>query len=129
VKKLQAVILCFIVAGLVACSKADEPLPIPMQHWLEMDVRIEPHPNPPVGGMSEVVVIVTGPRGRPVHDLIISLRGNMDMPWVQTIQDGYMGAYRRAVDIGDGDSAVLQVRLQRGDVQKVLLFPLRLAAG
>jgi hypothetical protein len=94
-----------------------------------MDVRIEPHPNPPVAGVSEIVVIVTGPHGRPIHDLIISLRGNDAMPWVQTIQDGYMGAYRRSVDIGSGDAAVLQVRLQRDDIQKILLFPLKLAAG
>ncbi len=94
-----------------------------------MDVRIETHPNPPVAGMSEVVVIVTGPHGRPIHDLIISLRSNDSMPWVQTIQDGYMGAYRRAVDIGNGDPAMLQVRLQRGDEQKILIFPIKLAAG
>jgi hypothetical protein len=94
-----------------------------------MDVRIEPHPNPPVAGVSEIVVVITGPHGRPIHDLIVYLRGSEAMPWVQTIQDGYMGAYRRAVDIGSGDSTVLQVRLQRGDEQKVLLFPLKLAAG
>jgi hypothetical protein len=129
VKKLLAVLFSFLVMGLVACSDGNEPPPIPMQHWQEMDVRIEPHPNPPVAGISEIVVIVTGPHGRPIHDLIISLRGNEAVPWVQTIQDGYMGAYRRAVDIGSGDTAVLQVRLQRGDEQKVLLFPLKLAAG
>ena len=51
------------------------------------------------------------------------------MPWVQAIQDGFIGVYRRAVDIGDGDIVVLQVRLQRGEEQKVLLFPLKLATG
>lgn len=115
--------------GLVACGDENEPSPIPLQHWQEMDVRIETHPNPPVAGVSEIVVIVTGPHGRPIHDLVISLRGKDSMPWVQTIQDGYMGAYRRAVDIGSGDTVVLQVRLQRGDVQQVLLFPLKLAEG
>jgi hypothetical protein len=129
VKKLLVVLLSFLVTGLVACSNENESPPIPLQHWQEMDVRIETHPNPPVAGVSEIVVIVTGPHGRPIHDLIISLRSNGAMPWVQTIQDGYMGAYRRAVDIGSGDTVVLQVRLQRGDVQKVLLFPLKLAAG
>lgn len=129
VKKLLTLILSLVVAGLVGCSDENGAPPIPSQHWQEMDVRIETHPNPPVAGISEIVVIVTGPRGRPIHDLIISLRGNEGVPWVQTIQDGYMGAYRRAVDIGNGDSAVLQVRLQRGDEQKVLLFPLKLATS
>lgn len=94
-----------------------------------MDVRIETHPNPPLAGMSEIVVIVTGPHGKPTHDLIISLRGNESMPWVQAIQDGFIGVYRRAVDIGEGETVVLQVRLQQGTEQKVLLFPLKLAAG
>jgi hypothetical protein len=129
VKNSLAISLIFFATGLVACSD-DTGLPqIPMQHWQEMDVRVEPHPNPPVAGVSEIVVIVTGPHGKPIHDLMIFLRGNDSMPWVQTIQDGYMGAYRRAVDIGSGETAILQVRLQRGDVQKVLLFPLKLAAG
>ena len=127
-KKLLIVFLIVFVTGLVACSDGNEPPPIPLQHWQEMDVRIETHPNPPVAGMSEVVVIVTGPHGRPIHDLIISLRSSDSVPWVQTIQDGYMGAYRRAVDIGNGNPAELQVRLQRGHEQKVLLFPLKLAA-
>jgi hypothetical protein len=127
VKKLLTVLTSFLATGLVACSVGNEPPSIPLQHWQEMDVRIETHPNPPVAGMSEVVVIVTGPHGRPIHDLIISLRGNEAMPWVQTIQDGYMGAYRRAVDIGSGETVILQVRLQRGEVQKILLFPLKLA--
>jgi hypothetical protein len=129
VKKILAVLLSSLVTGLVACGD-DSGLPlIPVQHWKEMDVRIEPHPNPPVAGVSEIVVIVTGPHGKPIHDLMIFLRGNDAMPWVQTIQDGYMGAYRRAVDIGSGDAVVLQVRLQRGDEQKMLLFPLKLSTG
>ena len=51
------------------------------------------------------------------------------MPWVQAIQDGFIGVYRRAVDIGDGETVKLQVRLQQGKEQKVLLFPLKLAQG
>jgi len=92
-----------------------------------VEVRVETQPNPPTGGMTEMIVIITGPRGKPVHDLIVSLRGNESMPWVQTIQDGYMGAYRRAVDIGTEENAMLQVRLQRGDLQKILKFPVKLS--
>ena len=51
------------------------------------------------------------------------------MPWVQAIQDGFIGVYRRAVDIGDGETVELQVRLQQGKEQKVLLFPLKLVQG
>lgn len=128
-KKSLAVCLGFFAAGLAACSDGDGLPPIPAQHWKEMDVRIETHPNPPQLGMSEVVVIVTGVRGRAVHDLIISLRSNDAAPWVQTIQDGHIGVYRRGVSLGFGETTVLQVRLQRGEEQQVLLFPLKLAAS
>lgn len=123
-------LLAVLVAELPACSNKEEELAsIPPQYWKEMVVRIEPHPNPPLAGMSEIVVIVTGARGRPVHDLIISLRSNDRAPWVQTIQDGHIGVYRRGVSLGFGETAVLQVLLQQGKEQQVLLFPLKLAAG
>lgn len=128
-KKLLAVLLVLLAGGLAACSGGNESASIPAQHWKEMDVRIEAHPNPPHAGMSEMVVIITGPRGRPIYDLVVSLRADETASWVQAIQDGYIGVYRRSVDIGSGETAVLQVRLQRGEEQKVLLFPLKLAAG
>ncbi len=122
-------ILFASLAGIAACSNASDTVSIPAQHWNEMVVRIETHPNPPLAGMSEIVVIVTGPHGNPAGDLTVSLRGNDSMPWVQAIQDGFIGVYRRAVDVGDGKTAELQVRLQQGTAQKVLRFPFKLAAG
>ncbi|OIR18270.1 hypothetical protein GALL_15980 [mine drainage metagenome] len=113
--------------SLVACSDDGKQLSIAPQHWKEADIRIETHPNPPLAGMSEIVVIVTGPRGRPVQDLTVSLRGNDSMQWVQAIQDGNIGVYRRAIDIGEGESIALQVQLQQGVDKTVLLFPLKLA--
>ncbi len=126
-KKLLPVILSFIVMNLVACGDNSKQILIPAQHWKEADVRIETHPNPPLAGMSEIVVIVTGLHGRPVQDLTVSLRGNDSMQWVQAIQDGNIGVYRRGIDIGDGESVALQVQLQQGTDKKVLIFPLKLA--
>jgi hypothetical protein len=126
VRKLLAASFALLVAGLAACNDGGAAYQIPVQHWNSADVRIETHPNPPIAGMSEIVVIVTGPRGRPISDLTISLRGNESMPWVQAIQDGFIGVYRRAVDIGDGEAVELQVKLQQGNEQKVLFFPLKL---
>ena len=129
VKALLAILSTLLLAGLAACNSASETASIPAQLWNEMVVRIETHPNPPLAGMSEIVVIVTGPHGKPAGDLTVSLRGNDSMPWVQAIQDGFIGVYRRAIDIGDGKTAEVQVQLQQGAVQKVLLFPFKLAAG
>lgn len=127
---ILAISLAVLAAGVAGCGDAESLLPpIPSQHWNGMEVRIETHPNPPLAGMSEVVVIVTGARGRPVHDLIVSLRSADSAPWVQTVQDGHMGVYRRGVSLGFEESAVLQVWIQRGKEQQVLLFPLKLAAG
>jgi hypothetical protein len=128
-KTLPAIILILLAAGLAACNSGNESADIPAQHWNEMVVRIETHPNPPLAGMSEVVVIITGPHGKPAGDLTVSLRGVDSLPWVQAIQDGFIGVYRRAIDLGDGKSAVVQVRLQQGKDQKILLFPIKLAAG
>lgn len=128
-KKLLGILSGLLAMGLAACSDGGGTLSIPPQHWKEMVVRIETHPSPPLAGMSEIVVIITGPHGKPAGDLIVSLRGSGSMPWIQAIQDGFIGVYRRAVDIGDGESVVLQVRLQQGTEQKVLLFPIKLAAG
>ncbi len=127
-EKLQHILLILLVTFLVACNGGNEQqISIPSQHWKGMDVSIETHPNPPLAGMSEIVVIVTGARGRPIQDLTVSLRGKDSTQWVQAIQDGLIGVYRRAIDIGDGESIVLQVRLQQGTDEQVLLFPLKLA--
>jgi hypothetical protein len=128
VKKLLGISLCLLATGLAACKDRSDTVSISPQHWNEMVVRIETHPNPPLPGMSEIVVIVTGPHGRPSGNLIVSLRGNDSNPWIQAIQDGFIGVYRRAVDIGDNSPASVQVRIQNGDEQKVLLFPIKLAS-
>lgn len=121
--------MLIVICGLTACGNNDHAIEIPAQRWRDMNVRIEPHPNPPVAGISDMVVIITGPRGIPVHDLIVSLRGNESIPWVQAIQDGYVGVYRRAVDLGSTSPALLHVRLQHGNEQTILEFGLPLASG
>ena len=128
-KKIVFILISLLVTGLAACNSESQRISIPVQHWKGMDVRLETHPNPPLAGMSEIVVIVTGLHGKPIQDLTVSLRGNVSMPWVQAIQDGYIGVYRRGVDIGDGETTVVQVKIQQGGEQNILLFPLRLSAG
>lgn len=124
------VALAALAMSLAGCGGNPGEIQIPVQHWKTMDVRIETHPNPPIAGMSEIVVIVTGPRGRPVSDLKVQMRASDAMPWVQGIQDGLIGVYRRAVDLGAGAEATLQVQLVEPSAdQTTLLFPLKLAVG
>ena len=126
---MNKIILFCLIGLLAACHPDARRISIPVQHWKGMDVRIETHPNPPLAGMSDVVVIVTGLRGKPISNLTVSLRGDDSMPWVQAIQDGFIGVYRRAIDLGDKDQAVVRVRIQQGEVETVLNFPIRLSAG
>jgi hypothetical protein len=129
VKIFLGILLSLLATGLAACNDGAAASSIPPQHWKQMVVRIETHPSPPLAGMSEVVVIITGPHGRPAGDLIVSLRGTESAPWVQAIEDGYIGVYRRAVDIGENKKGVIQVQIRQGAEQKVLLFPIDLATG
>ena len=127
--KLLPVLMLFVLNCVAACSDSSGLPSIPAQQWKDAIIRIETHPNPPLAGMSEIVVIVTGPRGRPVQDLTVSLRGKDSAPWVQAIQDGLIGVYRRAVDIGDDGAMQLQVRLRHGAEEKILFFPLNVQAS
>jgi hypothetical protein len=129
VKIFLGILLSLLATVLAACNDGAASPSIPPQHWKQMVVRIEIHPSPPLAGMSEVVVIITGPHGRPAGDLIVSLRGTESAPWVQAIEDGYIGVYRRAVDIGENKKGVIQVQIRQGAEQKVLLFPIDLATG
>ena len=125
----KIILLSLLAFALSACHSDSQRIPIPVQHWKGVDVRMETHPNPPLAGMSEIVVIVTGLHGRPISDLTVSLRGDVTMPWVQAIQDGFIGVYRRGIDLGSGDATVVQVRIQQEGEQTILLFPLKLSAG
>ncbi len=127
-KKNLVVLSGLLMLSLSGCGSDEGQVQIPAQHWNDMDVKIETHPNPPVAGMSEIVSIVTGPHGRPISDLLVSYRASDSMPWVQAIQDGRIGVYRRAVDIGGGTEITLQVRLQQHEREQVLRYRLTLAA-
>ena len=126
---MKKIILLGLIGLLAACHSDEESILIPVQHWKNMDVKIETHPNPPLAGMSDVLVIVTDLHGRPISDLTVSLRGDNSLPWVQAIQDGFIGVYRRAIDLGDKDHAVVKVKIQQKEAQTVLSFPIKLSAG
>lgn len=125
-KKNLLVLSGMLMFALAGCGRDENQVQIPAQRWNDMDVRIETHPNPPVAGMSEIVSIVTGPHGKPISDLLVSYRSSDGMPWVQAIQDGKIGVYRRAVDIGAGSEVELQVKLQQHEREQVLRYKVRL---
>jgi hypothetical protein len=109
--------------AIAGCSNSADTAQIGVRPWGSYDVAVELRPAPPRPGHNEVVVIITGEHHRPVYDALVSLRADSSQAWVQAIEDGHVGVYRRAVLFGAGTQATLQVRLQRADVQSVLEFP------
>lgn len=116
----------FLLGILSACG-GSRPADAPAQKWHDVDVRVETRPSPPLPGMNEFLVMVTGERGRPVYDLVVSLRTDDQDAWKQAIQDGQVGVYRRAAEVEPGSRSVLQVQIKRNGTESVLRFPLKLA--
>lgn len=95
----------------------------PPQTWEDVQVDLETRPPWLEPGMNEFIVIAT--RGkRPAHDLIVSLAINNTERWQQAIQDGHVGAYRRAIRVPDPASDVLFIRIEHDNRQGILRFPL-----
>jgi len=112
---------------LAACNSSQDASQIGVRQWGTFDVAVEVRPAPPRRGHNEVVVIITGEHHRPVYDALVAVRADPEQPWVQAIEDGHVGVYRRAVLFSHGPAASLQVRVQRADAQSVLEFPVTLA--
>jgi hypothetical protein len=97
--------------------------------WGSIEVAVQTRPFPPLAGNDEVVVIVSGEHHRPVYDAIVSLRTQPLAPWVQAIQDGHLGVYRRAVRFSPDPGGGLEVQLRRGEEQTVIVFPVAIASA
>ncbi len=114
------VLLAVILSG---CSAEPEAISAPIK-WKEAIIELESHPSPVVAGMNEFMVLATEERGRPVRDLVISLKAGNGQ-WRQAIQDGHSGVYRRALAVPAGSVEIeLKVRRKRTQDQAVLVFPI-----
>lgn len=117
-----AALLGLILTG---CSAPEGGYSIPAQTWEDVVLEIQSRPTPVEPGMNEFLVIATLERGKPVHDLIVSLRASDGQGWQQAIQDGHSGVYRRAVNVPEGQHELqLKVRRKKSDEESQLNFPL-----
>jgi hypothetical protein len=121
--------LLLALASLCACGESNDSSIVGTGHWGALEVSVESRPSPPRPGVNEVVVIITGERRRPVFDAVVSLRAQAGSPWVQAIEDGHVGVYRRAVNFGAGERALLQVQVRRGAEEQTLEFPVAILAS
>lgn len=123
--------LIFLCCALLAAC-ADEDTQLPPQYWQGIEIAVETRPNPPQLGVTEVLVSATRPGRVAEHSLLISLRMRDGDEWVQAIQDGRTGIYRRGVEMTEAGAQTLFVQLQRLPDKKeqiVLRFPLTIPAN
>lgn len=119
-------IVLFGVLGMLSACGGRQAADAPPQMWGDVEVRVESRPSPPRKGMNEFLVMVTGERSKPISNLVVSLRTDDQDTWRQAIQDGQVGVYRRAAEVGPGTRSVLQVQIKRDGSESVLRFPLQL---
>jgi len=112
-----------LLLTLSACGEGADA-DIPLQKWQNWVVQVETRPSPPETGMDEILVVITDQRGRPGNGLVVSLRSSDQDRWVQAIEDGGLGVYRRAVPLAPGERSLLQVQLKTKDAETVLRYPL-----
>src|SRR3569832_2590695 len=88
--------LVLLLATLLAACGNSGPA-FPPHTWEDVQIELETRPPRLEEGMNEFLVIATSGHARPAHDLVVSLSINNSDDWQQAIQDGHVGAYRRAM--------------------------------
>lgn len=121
---LLAAVISVSVSGCGGSGGESSGTQLAVQHLGAIEVNVETRPSPPVYGMNEVLVMLSTPRGRPVSDVIVSVRGNGEDQWRQAIQDGLVGVYRRAIRISPGSEPQVVVKIEGGGHTDELVFPL-----
>ncbi len=124
--KHSCVILCLLPLLLIGCAGSDDTPTLPIKHWGDIEVTVETRPPKVKVGMVEFVVITATKGVKPTNELVVSLRMEGREKWHQAIQDGFLGVYRRVVNVRDPAKDVLAVKLRvkRTDDEKILYFPL-----
>lgn len=122
---MRTLIITLLSLSILACGAPQDQYQIPAQKWSDVVVVIQSRPAVVTAGMNEFLVLATLERGKPVHDLIVSLRTVDAGPWQQAIQDGHSGVYRKAINVPPAVT-MLQVQLRRKgqDEGAVLHFPM-----
>lgn len=122
---MRSLFLGLFVVCLTACSGPDPRYMMEPLKWGDVVVKVETRPMPVRTGMNEFLVIATTERGRPVFDMIVSLRADHRLDWAQGIQDGHSGVYRKAALVPEGATHLyVQLRKHGTEEGEILAFPL-----
>lgn len=112
----------FIILSLSAC--VGEIPTSEVKQWEDLTFRVETRPAFIERGMMEFLIIANRPGRKPAFNLLVYLRVGPTGEWVQAIEDGHVGVYRRALRVRDPAKDVLYVHIKRDDKEGVIEFPL-----
>ena len=106
----KLIFLC-IIAILSACTT--EIPTTATTKWGDYTFRLEARPPIITKGMVELLTIVDFQENLRGWDLILYYRIGPTGRWVQAIQDGHTGVYRRAMKIKDPETDVLYLHVKK----------------
>ncbi len=121
-------LLLLLPLMLAGCAGGEDTPLFPTKSWDDIEVTIQTRPPRVKAGMIEFMVLAAVKGRKPANDLVVSLRIEGRKKWHQAIQDGFLGVYRRVVNVRDPAKDVLAVklRIKKTDKEKILYFPLAL---
>jgi len=122
-------VLCMVLPLLlVGCVGGEDSMELPTKMWGDIHVTVQTRPPKVKAGMIEFMVLAAIKGKKPENELVVSLRMEGTQKWHQAIQDGFLGVYRRVVQVRDPAKDVLAVKLRvkKSDKEKILYFPLAL---
>ncbi len=113
---------------LVGCVGGDDTMELPTKQWGDIHITVQTRPPKVKAGMIEFMVLAAIKGRKPENELVVSLRMEGSQKWHQAIQDGFLGVYRRVVQVRDPARDVLagKLRVKKSDKEKILYFPLAL---
>ena len=109
---------------LASCGKTK--ISIEPQRWKQFLVQLELRPSPlpqkTAARVYEFIVIVNDLKQKKVASrLVVSLRPKGRQKWLQAIQDGHVGVYRRAMPISLNDT-LIEIEIDNEGHRHVLEF-------
>jgi hypothetical protein len=113
------------VVALALCGCGGGTQDSEAQNWRDLQIHVESRSYGPVSAMKELLVYINRNGALPAWDCRVDLRTSDADPWVQAIEDGRVGVYRRAAKVDAREHSVLQVWIRAEGSDTVLRFPLR----
>ena len=112
---MKNLIAVLFLSLLVAACTGDVPRS-EVKQWKEYTFYLESRPPVIIKGMNELLFLGNYKQKGRAHSLIVNFRMGPEGKWIQAMQDGHTGVYRRAMMVNDPETDVLYVHVkEKGD--------------